>query len=341
MGENSAIEWCDHTWNPWIGCTRVSPGCDNCYAEQLATTRLGVSWGPHAERRFAAESTLNLPHRWNRRAAREGRRARVFCASLADIFDNKPPAAWLLVVLDTIRQTPHLDWLLLTKRPQQIIPRLCAAIADADAPALFRWDTQPTKAWIEAWLAGEAPPNVWLGTTAENQTEADRRIPHLLRVPAAKRFLSCEPLLGPVDLRKIDIGGHFEIYPLEGTTECEDSDGRAMPDLPGVDWVIAGGESGPRARPSHPDWHRSLRDQCAAAGVPFFFKQWGEWAWTPGAIGEIALHPSGHVAGTKDHARDMPADIRDDGRWRSMTRVGKKRAGALLDGREHRETPDA
>ncbi|NKE43418.1 phage Gp37/Gp68 family protein [Roseomonas frigidaquae] len=370
MGENSAIEWCEHTFNPWFGCTKVSPGCDHCYAEALATKRLGVAWGPHAERRFAAESTWKLPHRWNRAAAKTGQRARVFCASLADVFDNQADAAWLLVLMETIRTTPNLDWLLLTKRPQQIIPRLRAACIDAEKPTLTRWDTQSAKAWIDGWLAGDAPRNVWLGTTAENQAEADRRIPHLLAAPAAKRFLSCEPLLGPVDLSGWLPGDN-------GCQGCDDGDGYgnrcASSDIPRdeqcpwnravqtivehgpadedgapaavtshvetIDWVISGGESGPGARPSHPEWHRSLRDQCAAAGLPFFFKQWGEWAPHRARAG-------GDEGGDlrRGHVRYLQGDGREpDGHFRkgdaAVAHVGKKAAGALLDGREHREVP--
>lgn len=174
MAENSKIEWCDHTFNPWIGCTKVGPGCDHCYAEQLATSRLGVPWGPHAERRRTAASSWQLPRRWNRRAARAGIRYRVFCASLADVFDKAVPPEWRADLFALIRETPYLDWLLVTKR-----------IGNAAA-------------MIEA--AGGMPDNVWLGATIVNQAEADRDIPKLLATPAPVRFLSMEPLLGPVNL---------------------------------------------------------------------------------------------------------------------------------------------
>lgn len=292
MGENSAIEWTDHTFNPWIGCTKVSPGCDHCYAETLATNRLGVAWGPHAERRRTAESTWRQPLAWNRKAAREGKRARVFCASLADVFDNQVPVKWRDDLWTLIAETPHLDWLLLTKRPQNISQML---------PGAWR---------NEAW------PNVWLGTTVEHQAEADRRIRHLLAVPAKVRFLSCEPLLGPVDLRHLPSWAprdNFDALMSDGISDAR------------IHWVIAGGESGPGARPMHPEWARALRDQCAAAGVPFFFKQWGDWmprrqAHELGVIGARTGHPWGLC---------QP----------DMAQVGKKRAGALLDGREHREIP--
>jgi protein gp37 len=319
MAENSAIEWTDHTFNPWTGCARVSPGCDHCYAAEMAKRNPAAfgSWAPGAPRKRTSDANWRKPDLWNRKAEKEGRRARVFCASMADVFDNQADPAWRCDLWDLIWSTPHLDWLLLTKRPQNI----AAMLPTRAAGALSDW--------------GQGWTNVWLGTTAENQAEAERRIPHLLAVPAAKRFLSCEPLLGPITFRwaKWD---DWKNADGSRRSSVDQYDGLRM-----LDWIIAGGESGPGARPSHPDWYRVLRDQCAAAGVPFFFKQWGEWASTPGRIGQIALHHSGHVAGPSDRARDMPADIRDDGKWRSMTHLGKKMAGALLDGVKHRAFPDA
>lgn len=258
MGADTKIEWADHTFNPWMGCTKVSPACDHCYAEVSTPARaLGVAWGANEERRRTSEATWRQPLAWNRKAAREGRRFRVFCASLADVFENQVPASWRVDLWTLIHDTPHLDWLLLTKRPQNIQRML---------PPFGK----PAWPW----------PNVWLGMTVENQAEADRRIPHLLAVPAVRRFLSCEPLLGPVDLRqwwRNDVpGGSY----MHGN---------------GLHWIIAGGESGPKARASHPDWFRSLRDQCEAAGVPFFFKQWGEWTRAhpqlSGTPGRYALAP--------------------------------------------------
>jgi protein gp37 len=372
MGADTRIEWADHTFNPWIGCTKVSPACDHCYAETLATARLGVQWGPHAERRRTAESTWRQPLAWNRKAERAGRRYRVFCASLADVFDNAVPTEWLVDLLDLIRITQHLDWLLLTKRPQLIRRRLQEAF-DTLARGIDRGDLL---AWIGAWLHGEPPAHVWLGTTVENQAEADRRIPHLLAVPAAKRFLSMEPLLGPVDLSGWLPGD-------DGCEECDDNhpasprcrrddiprdqqcprnravfithegprDASGFPEWVGVDrvtldWIITGGESGPRARPSHPDWFRSLRDQCQAAGVPFFFKQWGEWL--PGEWGQPPLIEWQDGQNEDRHrvpcetTRDFDdgLDLVAEGEIHAVfKRVGKKAAGAMLDGREWRELP--
>lgn len=277
MAEKTGISWCDATFNPWIGCQKVSPGCDHCYAETLMDGRFGVvNWGPGAPRRRTKLQNWNMLRRLNRKAAAAGVRFRVFCASLADVFDNAVDPAWRVDLWALIRETPHLDWLLLTKRPQNIAKRL------------------PVD-WGNGWA------NVWLGTSVENQEEADRRIPHLLTVPAAVRFLSCEPLLGPVDL-----AFSLSRNPIETASGLlrRGMFSPSLEKLRPIDWVIVGGESGTGARPMHPDWARELRYQCAAAGVPFFFKQWGEHDET-GA------------------------------------RVGKRAAGDLLDGAQHHAWPSS
>ena len=245
MTENTKIEWADHTFNPWVGCQKVGPGCDNCYAEGWAKRSGLVQWGPGAERRVTTDATWAKPRKWNAQAEASGTRARVFCASLADVFDNAVPPFFRKLLWSLIKDTPHLDWLLLTKRPGNI--------ADMLPP-----DWGPV-----GW------PNVWLGCTVVNQAEADRDIPKLLAVPARVHFLSMEPLLGLVDITAWLHDSHCTTFP--GTCICGE------PREEHIDWVIVGGESGPKARPMHPDWARSIRDQCQAAGVPFFFKQWGEW----------------------------------------------------------------
>ncbi|MBB95560.1 MAG: hypothetical protein CML68_13340 [Rhodobacteraceae bacterium] len=224
MAENSGIEWTTHTFNPWIGCTKVSAACDNCYAEAWDHRFGGERWGPRAPR--TRTKTWGNPVKWNRQAEGAAERPRIFCASLADVFDNHRSIqdTWRRELWALIDQTPNLDWLLLTKRPQNIV-----------------------KLAPERWFTGGIPRNVWLGTTVENQEEADRRIPHLVQCPARVRFLSCEPLQGPVSIRRY---------------------------VRKLEWVIAGGENGPKFRPADPDWFRGLRDQCAAASVPFLFKQW-------------------------------------------------------------------
>ncbi|WP_370312518.1 DUF5131 family protein [Sagittula sp.] len=287
MAENSGIEWTDHTFNPWIGCTKVSPACDNCYAETLATGRLGRQWGPHAARRRT--KTWGDPVRWNRQAEGATVRPRVFCASLADVFDNHRSILpeWRRDLWALIEATPNLDWLLLTKRP----------------PNIVRF--APPK-----WIASGFPAHVCVGATVENQTEAERRIPHLLEVPARVLFLSCEPLLGPVDLTEIARPGTDLLGPAiwDSLRGCGGAPGR-------LNWVITGGESGGTARPSNPQWFRDLRDQCADAGVPFLFKQWGEWV----SVSEVEGPGRHHTF--------------EDGR--TVRRIGKKRAGRTLDGVIH------
>jgi protein gp37 len=325
VGENSGIEWTDHTHNPWRGCQAVSPACDGCYAKKLVEGRLG---GVFETRERHSAQTRNLPFAWDRKAHRAGRRDRVFSLSLGDIWDNQVPLEWLVDHLDVMRQTGNLDWLLLTKRPQLIARRLVEAKGEAR-----RGGRQALSAWLQAWQDGAPPANVWLGVTAKNQEEADRRIPLLLSVPAKIRFVSCEPLLGPLDLRRYLIG-HEEAGMV----------GNCIGWTPPIDWVIAGGESGAKARPTHPAWLWSLRDQCAADDVPFFFKQWGEWLWTPGR-GDVVMHADGTIRPGKTRAFQIDAGRRDDSGWHGMTRVGKRAAGALLPerdwriAREHRAIP--
>lgn len=318
MAENSKIEWTTHTFNPWRGCTKVSPGCKNCYAEKLVTQRLKGEWGPGAPRTRAKPATWAEPLKWNRQAERDGIRPRVFCASLADWLDDEVPVEWLYDLLALIHGTPHLDWLLLTKRPQNWRSRLDAVLA---TPA--RRGMESFAVWLSAWRdqfgdGAVAPANVWLGTSVEDQTRADERIPQLLEIPARVRFLSCEPLLGPVTL---PIGKVMTGFPKHIT-----KDGHAVGAPLAIHWVIAGGESGPGARPIHPDWARSLRDQCAAAGTAFFFKQWGEWL------------PDGQLMMAWEASRVVRAErLLLDGH--RVVRVGKKAAGRDLDGITHDAVP--
>lgn len=281
MAETTGIAWCDSTFNPWIGCTRVSPACDHCYAARSTPARtLGVVWGAGQPRRLTAGSNWKLPRAWQRQVqafqSLHGRRRRVFCASLADWLDNEVAILWLVELLELIRSTPDLDWLLLSKRIGNWAPRISEAIGflDEQAPAAY---PLPLRAWLAHWLDGdEAPHNVWLGATVIDQAEVDRDAHKLLRVPASVRFLSIEPMLGPIDIRR-----H-----LLSTYDKAAHDRQMRVGLPTDDkvhWVIVGGESGPHARAPHPEWVRDLRDQCDEWGTPFFFKQWG--GKTPGAGG--------------------------------------------------------
>jgi protein gp37 len=327
MGEKTGIEWADHTLNPWWGCEKISPACTNCYAEDLAERypQTRGLWGKDAPRKIGSEKTWHDPVVWNRKAEKAGRKARVFCASMADVFEDRrdldAPRARLWQL---IRETPNLIWMLLTKRPENARQMLLPLMGANNE------------------LPPELPANVWLGTTVENQEQAERRIPDLTCVRGVK-FVSCEPLLGPVDLANVRTwsnasGDHVVRNALEGKRRLalglRTVDATAEPiraawsemihglcarstaadKCQAISWVICGGESGKDARPMRPEWARSLRDQCHAAGVPFFFKQWGEHA---------------PVVNMFAHAG---ADER-------MERVGKKRAGALLDGMKWKEFP--
>ena len=307
--KDTKIAWCDHTFNPWIGCTKVSPGCAHCYAETLNKRMGWTQWGDTGERFRTSPHNWNEPRRWNREAAKTGQRARVFCASLADWLDYKAPTAWRVELLALIEATPHLDWLLLTKRPESWNARMHEAVGAGSKLA-------------HAWLNCAAPDNVWIGTTVEDQQRADARIQALLSIPARVRFLSCEPLLGPVNLFKATPHGW---YRHQKAVLHRD-----------IHWVICGGESGHGARPMHPEWARSLRDTCKDAGVPFFFKQWGEWA--PSDLSEAShwIWGSGHV----EPANQVNASsaVREDAI--PILRVGKKAAGRLLDGVLHDEFPE-
>lgn len=308
MANESGIEWTDSTFNPWIGCTKVAPGCDNCYAEaDFDHRRHRVKWGSGQERSRTSPGNWQHPVRWNADAEHFAEcsgcgtrgdprtwrkdlankhpgaitccpdeslrtvRRRVFCASLADVFDNEAPREWRMDLFSLIAKTPNLDWLVLTKRIGNV-QKMCTE---------------------DGLMFDQIANRVWLGATICNQEEAYRDIPKLLSIPAKVRFLSMEPLLGLVDLSPW-INPVSQVF---GTLHQAPF---------AISWIIVGGESGPKARPMSPIWARSLRDQCAAAGVPFLFKQWGEWA-----------------PGTDD----------------TMVRVGKKAAGRTLDDQLHSGYP--
>lgn len=271
MGKDTKIEWVEHTFNPWIGCTRISDACDNCYAASMSHRRGWARFEAGAPRKRTTSAYWRQPVLWNRKAAAAGRREKVFGPSLADPFDAEVADDWRSDYLGVIEATPWLDYILLTKRPQ--------------VAAKF-------------FAGRKVPANLWPGITAENQKMLELRAPVICSIAAQVHVLSAEPLLGAL-----------AAGPFLGT-------GRHS-----LGWVIAGGESGPKARPSHPDSFRSLRDQCLAAGVPFFLKQWGEWR------GDAPTE-------------DKPMARRHD--WKGgqvSVRVGKKAAGAQLDGRVWREVP--
>jgi len=295
MAENSTIEWTDDTFNPWIGCTKVSAACLHCYAERDWDNRRHVArWGPNGTRVVTSDANWKKPIAWNRKAVAESTTRRVFCASLADVFedwqcemhdhegnllplDMNAVRARLFRLIDA---TPNLNWLLVTKRPENIRrfwPEFEVTPFDREEESLtYR-------------------KNVWLMTSVENQEQADKRIPELAKCRDMSPVLglSCEPLLGPLALN-----------------------------LNGIDWVITGNESGPGdVRIGEIDWHRAIRDQCDSASVPFLFKQWGEWVpfsqidsqWL--ASNDLDRYPVKSIGNHSYH------------------RLGKKNAGRILDGR--------
>lgn len=246
MGEKTNIAWCDHTFNPWIGCQKVSAGCDNCYAETLMDKRYHrVEWGPHGERVRTSEANWKLPYRWAKAA--RGRledfetgmltlkpaRPRVFCASLADVWDKQVPHEWRIQLFQLIKDTPELDWLLLTKRPENICK-------------LSLWAFGAAIIWRIHF------PNVWLGFTAEDQEHFDRRWRIMREIQAVVRFCSYEPAIGPLRLWKEPDGYNY---------------------VAGLNWLICGGESGPGHRPMNMCWEEDIRRDCARAGISYFFKQ--------------------------------------------------------------------
>lgn len=283
MGKETSIEWTHHTFNPWWGCVKVSSACDHCYAETWAK-RLGEKiWGAKSERRFFGDAHWKEPLKWNREAESHGVRRRVFCASMADVFENrKELVPHRLRLLKLIEATPNLDWLLLTKRIHLVRKQL---------PKGY-----------------ELPTNVWLGATVEHQEAADKRLKYLLEFTTPSvRFLSCEPLLGPLDLNE---------WLKVGATGAR------------LNWVIAGGESGPGSRPMEPQWPEDLRNQCSAHGVAFHFKQWGHWAPIEQAVDVLTPRTAIYV-------------VRRDGSEVRLAAVGKGKAGRTLAGRLWDQFPNS
>lgn len=256
MSETTKIQWADATFNPWIGCTKVSAGCKNCYAEN--TTRARVlrgqgheTWGKGSQRSRTSAATWKGPLRWESECGiHPGYPHKVF-PSLCDWLDDEVPIEWLADFLNLIHQTPSLSWLLLTKRPENFFSRIDEAI-----------NTMPNDPFVCDWSDPDEqhlmPENVWIGTSVENQEMADKRIPELLKIPATIRFLSCEPLLGPIDLRYSAFNGSDTISSIAG-----------------IHWVIVGGESGSQARRCDLGWIQDIKRHCQIANVPVFVKQLG------------------------------------------------------------------
>lgn len=313
MATTTRIEWADLTINPVRGCSHCSPGCDNCYAERFAA-RLALN--PKSGKAYAG--LVDFKGKWTGKISTPDLSVfdrlpktpkRIFMGSMTDMFhpnlDDNDGQGWRAILKRIFEYSQH-TFMVLTKRPDIM---------------------QRSIEWLIA-QDGDLPPNLWLGVTVCNQAEADAKIPVLLATPAAKRFVSIEPMLGPMDLTSIEY--------LEGVIEGADESGMLdalrgltmddAPTHPALDWVICGGETGPGSRPMHPDWVRSLRDQCQEATVPFFFKSWGEWA--PDCLCRTKKpHP--------ETPRPSP------GHMGCMFKCGKANSGRLLDGREWNEIPEA
>lgn len=381
MGDKSSIEWTDATWNPIVGCSIVSPGCTNCYAMGIAhrfrEMYQGRAWSGKPAGGLtksvngkavwtgmlglAPDHIITAPLRWKRPR-------RIFVNSMGDLFHEDVPDAWIDRVFAVMALCPQHTFQILTKRAKRMREYMARVLGATEFPRGFRCPPWPNllnrveRDWIKEnpnymkdirpllmrnirVLADGPLPNVWLGVSCEDQRRADERVPDLLATPAAVRFVSAEPLLGPIDFTMLHHDGVVNIDALNGSHGISTK----APSVK-LDWIIAGGESGPGARPMHPDWVRAIRDQCAAAGTAFFFKQWGE---------HLPWHQF-NEAGIDDDPEQTRFKTMEweDGRWNDVgypmwcdstdgniddencvARVGKKRAGRLLDGLEHNGYP--
>lgn len=352
------IEWTEASWNVVVGCSKISPGCDNCYAERMANRLAGMaSTGPI----YLPVIKNQKPHGWNGKTAfsesaltkpLHWKKPRmIFVCSMGDLFHESIPFEWIDKVFAVMALCPQHTFQVLTKRSKRMLEFFDSLNQDDQYRGkILNLDAIEVD---ENWPL----PNVWLGVTAEDQQRADERIPDLLKCPAVKRFVSCEPLLSEINLGNVRLpntkprgwDGREGGYPyLNCLTGREYSVMVGNDTNYKLDWVICGGESGPGARPMHPDWARNLRDQCKSAGVPYFMKQWGEWAATEydpadclyrdsSTLQPTCLHthwqyPKGeyHIWGDRAFREGDPISVK----------CGKKKAGYLLDGKEYKEMPE-
>ncbi|MCG6115057.1 MAG: phage Gp37/Gp68 family protein [Mesorhizobium sp.] len=362
MADHSSIEWTEATWNPITGCSLASAGCRHCYAARLAATRLkhhpsrkGLArLNAAGEAKFTGELRFN--EEWLTQPLRWRRPRMIFVVAHGDLFHENVPDEWIDRIFAVMALAPQHTFQVLTKRSK----RMRAYVSDWELKELLR---------IRLTEAGKSRddlvwplPNVWLGVSCEDQATATARIPDLLATPAAIRFVSAEPLLGKIDFSKIaqpNMGfgpfwlnalqaGEMGWYSDEAATKPTEADPLAFSGDPAIDWIIVGGESGENARPMHPDWARSIRDQCKAAATAFFFKQWGSWAparvqpsGTPGRYAIATAGPQSsfwpaHVTQTDFYPRQIDLF----GGARVLEYSKKKTAGRLLDGVEHSEMPE-
>ena len=392
MAQTSNIEWTQATWNPIAGCSIVSPGCTNCYAMKMAArheamsaangrvspyagltkkTKAGAVW--NGEMRLV-ESALALPLTWRKPRT-------IFVNSMSDLFAEGVPFEWVDHVFGVMALASWHTYQILTKRPDRMreyMRRRRGLLARHMVDAYLMQPDQLKKnarAINVAWPVESVGdllnpddirmrhwplPNVWLGVSAEDQTRWDMRVPELLWTPAAKRFVSIEPMLGPIETDTIEVmDGDAEVYPLAGTEDCIDEDGEARSAIPPLDWIIVGGESGPGARPMHPDWIRKIRDACSTEGVAFFFKQWGAFkeafhdhdgpkidvvdADGDAADAIMALFAGREtvfVSAAGQAVRSHHLNLPEGGAWRLMVKAPKGGNGRLLDGVEHNSMPE-
>lgn len=376
MADHSHIEWTDATWNPVTGCSVVSPGCTNCYAMKLAGTRLqhhpsraGLTRDSKAGPVWTGDVRFN--EQWLTQPLRWKSPRRIFVCAHGDLFHEDVPDEWIDRVFAVMAMAPQHTFQVLTKRAA----RMRKYLVDNDGRHRPRKDAVEVTGWnmVMEGVASKPNktawplPNVWLGVSAEDHQRAEERIPELLATPAAIRFVSAEPLLGQIDLRRLRVsdtsasagfpmadalGGQFYLDPEQQApyTRSLIEAHRRMPQEEGgigLNWVIVGGESGHGARPMHPDWARSMRDQCASAGVPFFFKQWGAWgrakprpSGTPGNFALAGAGPHSDFWPAMVHGVDAyPRQINLFGGTKVLELIGKKAAGRLLDGVEHNGMP--
>lgn len=354
------IEWCEETWNPIVGCTKISPGCDHCYAERMAKRLKAMSekydgkgsdtlhrsaTGPYAEVISAkgtwngftsfVKSAMEKPLHWKTPR-------KIFVCSMGDLFHESALIRWIDMIIAMAALVPKHIFIILTKRPEKMFDYFKASKDDL----IERWgdacyeigvsdkndDIDSPPCWIHNRLQDEWPMNnLWLGVTAENQEQANIRISILLEIPAVKRFVSVEPMLGPIDFYDIQKGNEF-YHALKGFGDISGSNGHFGGTK--LDWVICGGESGPGARLMHPDWVRSLRDQCQNAGTPFFFKQWGEWV--PEDQASKPLYEKYLTMPINNWPKHLPQDPHGQ---KLFFKAGKKAAGSTLDGEKFKEYP--
>lgn len=329
MSDKTAIEWTDATWNPMTGCTKVSAGCDNCYAETFSERFRGTP-GHYFEGGFDIQlrpDKLDQPLRWKRPR-------RIFVNSMSDLFHNDVPDTYIAQVFGVMALAQHHTFQILTKRHGRMRSLLGSddVIYGRSFESMVRnvaHNTRNNLRRADLPIADDLPwplPNVWLGVSTEDQKWADIRIPALLDTPAAVRFISAEPLLGPIDLAKVSAPPFWCLGHGGPAAECPND--LHLP-RQGIDWVIVGGESGRNARPMHPAWATSLRDQCATAEVPFLFKQWGEW--TPIGPDEVVGRDTVYLDAANGKGTHYAHRYRPG--VNQLARVGKKAAGRELDGR--------